>query len=172
MATTNAGGTGGATGGTGGTGGGTTKRARSTRQGDRFQVWRKVAASAAANAADLPQVAITLGSLEKVIADADKVVLDQGAFQASKQMASQRLQALLDQGDKLTTVLKTIIKQHYGSGSDKLVEFGIQPFRVRPKATVVPPPPAPEVGAPSPTTTTPITTTTTTTPTTIPPSTK
>jgi hypothetical protein len=166
MATTNAGGTGGA-------GGGTTKRTRFTRQGDRFQVWRKVAASAAANAADLPQAAITLGSLEKVIADVDKVVLDQGAFQASKQMASQRLQALLDQGDKLTTVLKTIIKQHYGSGSDKLVEFGIQPLRVRPKATVVPPtPPAPEVGVPSPATTPPITTTTTTTPTTTPPSTK
>jgi hypothetical protein len=31
-----------------------------------------------------------------------------------------------------------MIKQHYGSGSDKLVEFGIQPFRARPKPTVAP----------------------------------
>jgi hypothetical protein len=164
MATTNGG-------GTGGTGGGTPKtRTRSTRQGDRFKVWRKVSVSAAANAADLPQAEITRGSLEKVITEVDKIVIDQGAYQASKQMASQRLQALLDQGDKLTTVLKTIIRQHYGSGSDKLVEFGIKPLRVRPKATVVPPaPPAPEVGAPSPT---PTTTTTTTTPTTTLPSTK
>jgi len=167
MATTNGGGVGGA-GGAGGAGSGTPKtRTRSTRQGDRFKVWRKVAVSAAANAADLPQAEITRGSLEKVITEVDKIVIDQGAFQASKQMASQRLQALLDQGDKLTTVLKTIIRQHYGSGSDKLVEFGIQPFRVRPKATVVPPAP-PELGAPGATPTTPPTTTTTTTPTTTP----
>jgi hypothetical protein len=165
MATTNGGGVGGA-GGSGGTGSGTPKaRTRSTRQGDRFKVWRKVAVSAAANAADLPQAEITRGSLEKVITEVDKIVIDQGAYQASKQMASQRLQALLDQGDKLTTVLKTIIRQHYGSGSDKLVEFGIQPLRVRPKATVVPPaPPPPEVGAPGATPTTPTTTPTTTLP--------
>jgi hypothetical protein len=148
---------------------GTTKtRTRFTRQGDRFKVWRQVASSAAANAADLPQAQITLGSLQMVIGEVDKVVTDQSAYQASKQMASQRLQALLDEGDKLTTVLKTIIKQHYGNGSDKLVEFGIQPFRARPKPTVVPPT-APEVGAPS---ATPATTTASTTPTTTPPSTK
>jgi hypothetical protein len=44
-----------------------------------------------------------------------------------------------------------IVKQHYGNGNDKLVEFGIQPLRVRPKATVVPPTtpaPAPETPAP------------------------
>jgi uncharacterized protein (DUF1778 family) len=152
-----------------GAGSGTPKtRTRSARQGDRFKVWRKVAASAAANAADLPQAAITLGSLETVITEADKIVIDQGAFQASKQMASQRLQALLDQGDKLTTVLKTIIKQHYGNGSDKLVEFGIQPLRSRPKPTVVPPA-APEAGTPS---HTPATTATSTTPPTTPPSIK
>ncbi len=73
------------------------------------------------------------GRLQSVITEVDKVVTDQSAFQASKQMASQRLQALVDQGDKLTTVLKTIIRQHYGNGSDKLVEFGIQPLRARPK---------------------------------------
>jgi hypothetical protein len=151
-------------------GDGTTKatRTRFTRQGDRFKVWRQVASSAAANASDLPQAQITLGSLQMVIGEVDKVVTDQSAYQASKQMASQRLQALLDEGDKLTTVLKTIIKQHYGNGSDKLVEFGIQPFRARPKPTVVPPA-APEVGAPS---ATPATTTTSTTPTATPPSTK
>jgi len=36
-------------------------------------------------------------------------------------------------------VLKVIAKQRYGHGNDKLVEFGIQPLRSRPKPTVVPP---------------------------------
>ncbi|HEX4960232.1 MAG TPA: hypothetical protein VF173_05300 [Thermoanaerobaculia bacterium] len=132
---------------------GTTKR-QFIRQGDRFKVWRKVSASVAANAADLPQAAIPLAALNKVIAEVDQVVTDQAASQASKQQASQRLKSLLTQGNQLTDVLKTLVRQHYGNGSDKLVEFDVQPFRGRTKPTVVPAP-APEPGAPAPTPTTP-----------------
>jgi hypothetical protein len=57
---------------------GTPKRQRFARQGDRFKVWRKVSASTAANAADLPQAAIPLAALTKVIAEADQIVVDQG----------------------------------------------------------------------------------------------
>jgi hypothetical protein len=131
---------------------GSTKRQRFARQGDRFKVWRGVSGSTEANAADLPQTAIPLGALNRVIAEADQIVIDQGAFRASKQQSSQRLKTLLTEGNQLTDVLKTLVKQHYGSGSDKLVEFGIQPFRSRPKPTVVPvPTPAPETGTPAPT---------------------
>jgi hypothetical protein len=118
---------------------GTPKRQRSARQGDRTKTWRTVSGSVAANAAELPQAAIPVAALDKILAEVDQIFVDQAAFRASKQLTSQRLLTLLDQGDKLTTVLKVIAKQHYGNGSDKLVEFGIQPLRVRPKATVVPP---------------------------------
>jgi hypothetical protein len=128
---------------------GTPKRQRSQRLGDRRKTWRTVSGSVAANAADLPQAAIPLAALDKVLNEVDQIFVDQAAFRASKQMTSQRLQALFEQGDKLTTVLKVLVKQHYGIGSDKLVEFGVQPFRARPKPTVVPPTtPAP---TPSPT---------------------
>ena len=60
------------------------------------------------------------------------------------------MKVLLTQGNQLTDVLKTIIKQHYGSGNDKLVEFGIQPFRSRPKPTVAPTP-SPDPGTTVPT---------------------
>lgn len=136
---------------------GTTKRSRFRRHGDRFKVWRQASASAAANASEVPQAELTRVALDQVIVEVDKIVVEQSALQASKQMSSQRLQTLLDRGDKLTTVLKTIVKQHYGSGNDKLVEFGIQPFRSRPKPTVAPTPspdpgttvPAPGTPAPS-----------------------
>ncbi|HEV7509163.1 MAG TPA: hypothetical protein VGS07_30080 [Thermoanaerobaculia bacterium] len=128
---------------------GTTKRTRFTRRGERSKVWRQVATSAAAHAVDLPGSEVQRGDLEKVIVEVDKIVSEQGAFQANKQVASQRLRTLVSQGDKLTTVLKTIAKERYGHGSDKLVEFGIQPLRSRPKPTVVPPTtPAPELGTP------------------------
>src|SRR5260221_6324133 len=129
---------------------GTPKRQRSARLGDRRKVWRTVSGSVAANAAELPQAAIPLSALDKVIAEADQIFVDQAAFRASKQVTSQRLLTLFEQGDKLATVLKVIVKQHYGNGNDKLVEFGIQPLRARAKATVVAPTtPAPVPEAPS-----------------------
>ena len=128
---------------------GTTKRTRFARQADRFKIWRQAAASAAANASEVPQAELTRGSLDQVIVEVDKILIEQSALRASKQLSSQRLQTLVDQGDKLTTVLKVIVKQHYGSGSDKLVEFGIKPLRTRPKATVEPPAtPTPAPGTP------------------------
>ncbi|MBW8875549.1 MAG: hypothetical protein JF614_11350 [Acidobacteria bacterium] len=132
---------------------GTSKtRQRSARQGVRLNVWRTVSGSVAANATELPQAAVPLAGLNKIIDEVDQIFVEQAAFRASKQLTSQRLQLLFEQGDKLTTVLKVIVKQHFGNGNDKLVEFGILPLRVRPKATVVPPAiPAPEPGTPAPT---------------------
>jgi hypothetical protein len=137
---------------------GTTKRARFARQGERFTVWRNVSTSTAANAADLPELEPTRLKLAGVIVEVDKILVDQDSFQASKQLATQRLKTLIDNGNKLTNVLKAMVKQHYGSGSDKLVEFGIQPFRTRPKPVVVPPtaPTPPEAGTPVPAPTTPL----------------
>ena len=92
------------------------------------------------------------GELVSVIEEVDKILAEQAVFQASKQITSRRLQALVNQGGKLTTVLKVIAKQRYGHGNDKLVEFGIQPLRSRPKPTVVPPaapPPAEAAGPPA-----------------------
>jgi len=127
---------------------GTTKRAKAPRRGERFTVWRTVSTSTAANAADLPELEPTRLKLDGVIVEVDKILFDQDAFQASKQLSTQRLKVLVDKGNKLTNVLKAMVKQHYGTGSDKLVEFGIQPFRTRPKPIVVPVPTPPIVPAP------------------------
>jgi hypothetical protein len=132
---------------------GTKKTATLTRrQGDQVKEWRAVAAASAANAADLPGVAVQLDALLGVIVEVDKILAEQATLRASKQMATQSLKALFNQGGKLSTVLKAIARQRYGHGNDKLVEFGIQPLRSRPKPTVVPPttPPPPEAGTPSP----------------------
>jgi hypothetical protein len=140
---------------------GTKKALPTRRQGEQFKEWRKVAVGTAANASELPGTAVQLAALEGVIGEVDKILAEQSVFQASKQITSQRLLTLVNQGGKLSTVLKAIAKQHYGHGNDKLVEFGIQPLRSRPKPTVVPPAALPpEAGTPAPA------------PTTIPPSSK
>jgi len=129
---------------------GTKKAAALTRrQGQQIKEWRSVATATAANAADLPGAAVQLAALLEVINEVDKLLAEQATLRASKQMASQRLKELFNKGGKLSTVLKAIVRQRFGHGNDKLVEFGIQPFRSRPKPTVVPIPP-PEAGTPSP----------------------
>jgi hypothetical protein len=63
------------------------------------------------------------------------------------------------EGSKLATVLRFLIKQHYGNRSDKLVELGIQPLRRRARkaAPAATPPPAtgPTPATPTPPTATP-----------------
>jgi uncharacterized protein VirK/YbjX len=120
-------------------------RSKILRQREKFQVWRNVATATAANASELLGTEPRLTALESVLAEVDKILSEQATFQASKQMTSQRLKILVNQGDKLTTVLRFMAKQHYGHGNDKLVEFGIQPLRSRTKPTVVPPTPPPPV---------------------------
>ena len=120
-------------------------RSKVLRQKEKFQVWRNVATATAANASELLGTETRLTSLESVLTEVDKILAEQVTFQANKQITSQRLKILVNQGDKLTTVLKFMAKQHYGHGSDKLVEFGIKPLRSRTKPTVeptTPPPPA------------------------------
>ncbi|MFY9826254.1 MAG: hypothetical protein WAM82_33125 [Thermoanaerobaculia bacterium] len=135
-----------------------TKKTRSKvlRQREKFHMWRNVATATAANASELTGTETRLTALEGVLTEVDKIVSEQAAFQASKQMTSQRLRTLVNQGDKLTTVLRAMAKQHYGNGNDKLVEFGIQPLRSRTKPAVVPTtPPPPETAPAGPTPTTP-----------------
>jgi len=130
---------------------GTPKRQRFARRGDRFGVWRKLSASTAANAADLPQAAVPLAALNNVITEADQIVVAQVASQSTKQQATQRLKTLTTQGNELTDLLKTIARQHYGKDNEKLVEFDVQPFRGRNKPTAASTPaPSPGPGTPAP----------------------
>jgi hypothetical protein len=124
-------------------------RSKILRQREKFSVWRNVATATADNAPELSGTEARLTALQSVITEVDKILSERATFQASKQLTSQRLKTLVDQGDKLTTVLKFMAKQHYGHGSDKLVEFGIQPVRSRPKPTVAPSTPPPLEAAPS-----------------------
>jgi hypothetical protein len=126
-------------------------RIKSQGQGEQFKEWRNVATATAANASELPPTQVQLTALQGVLGEVDTILAEQSALRASKQVASKRLQVLVNQGAKLSTVLKAIAKQHYGNGNDKLVEFGIKPLRSRVKPTVVPPT-APEAGAPAPAT--------------------
>jgi hypothetical protein len=61
---------------------------------------------------------------------------------ASKQDGTKRFQEALADAQRMATAMRSALKSHYGPDSEKLVEFGIPPFRGR---TRKPKPEAPPV---------------------------
>jgi uncharacterized membrane protein len=84
-----------------------------------------------ANGEDLPHLEISRDKLEKMLGQARDAVAQQATATAVKQEATQRLQALMIDSTRLGNALRAMLKEHYGVRSEKLAEFGIQPFRGR-----------------------------------------
>ena len=102
-----------------------------TRYADHIKEWEEITASAAANASELPQLELLRATLEKLLQEARDLTKQQAALQAAKQESSKRLQTVMREGKKLATVMRGGLKHVYGSGAEKLIEFGVQPFRGR-----------------------------------------
>jgi hypothetical protein len=76
-----------------------------------------------------------------MVAKAADLKQQQAAQRAAKQEASRQLQERIIEGVRLANLLRQAVKQHYGIRSEKLAEFGLQPFRSR-KRTPAPTPPS------------------------------
>ena len=99
-----------------------------------------------ANAPELAHLEGPRARLAKVLVDAKDIAKEQAELIASKQDASKRLKATVTEGQRLATGIGRFLQQHYGTRSEKLAEFGIQPFRGR-KARTPKKPPVPELTA-------------------------
>jgi hypothetical protein len=115
----------------------------------------RLSSALTANAAELAHLDGARLRLAKIVTDVEGIAQQQAAFTASKQEASKQLQKLLVEGQRLASGMTKFLQEHYGTRSEKLAEFGLQPFRGRkprtPKSPTPsgPPPPAP---TPAPTT--------------------
>jgi hypothetical protein len=88
-------------------------------------------ASLEANAAELPHLEGPRLRLRQIVSEGREVEKLQAALTASKQEASKRLRALLTEGERIANGLSKFLIEHYGLRSEKLAEFGLQPFRGR-----------------------------------------
>jgi hypothetical protein len=104
--------------------------------------WLRLGTVVEANAADLPHLEVLRLQLAELGRKVQEVFKEQAALRAGKQDASRRLQELMPEGDRLATLMRQAIRQRYGIRSEKLAEFGLQPFRGR-KARRQPDAPAP-----------------------------
>ena len=97
--------------------------------------WEQQIAAVDRNLADLPQAQIPRDKLNGILTEIREASGEQAALTAQKQEASKRIQGLLVLGRKVSTVLWTLVREHYGNRSEKLAEFNLQPFRGRPRTT-------------------------------------
>ena len=108
---------------------------------------QRFGAALAANAAELPQLEQSRLQFVSLLTNLQEAVKQQAALVASKQEASKQFRNLLTECERLASVLRAAVKQHYGIRAEKLAEFNLQPFRGRTRKAK----PAPEQPAPNPT---------------------
>lgn len=84
-----------------------------------------------ANAAEIPHLEGTRLKLGTLLDRATEIDKQQAALTASRQAASKELYQLLREAQRLATILRLGIKEHFGIRSEKLAEFHLQPFRGR-----------------------------------------
>ena len=110
---------------------------------------RHLSIALANNAADLVHMDGGIDIFQGLVSQVQDIFNRQTALIASKQEASQELDHLLIEGQRMASVLRGGLKAHYGIRAEKLAEFGVQPFRGRrrakPAEVPVPEPPPPTV---------------------------
>ena len=95
--------------------------------------WKRLIDSVGGNADDLQGFEQQRAQLEALFDRARQLAAERDAHDAAKQVATRELQGVLEEGRMLATFLRQTAKQRYGNRSEKLVEFGIQPRRRRPR---------------------------------------
>lgn len=105
---------------------------------------KRLSVAMAANAADLPHLEGPRARLDTILGNAEQAAQRQASLIAEKQETSKRLKSLVVEGQRVATGIRRFLKENYGNRSEKLAEFGLQPFRGRTlKAKPETPPPTP-----------------------------
>jgi hypothetical protein len=102
-----------------------------TTNAAKLGVLQKFAGAIAANTPELPHLEKSCLQYVEMVGNLQGLAKQQAALVASKQEASKQFRTLLLDCQRLATVLRVAIKQHYGIRAEKLAEFDLQPFRGR-----------------------------------------
>ncbi len=84
-----------------------------------------------ANAEDLVHLEGPRLRLAAIVVEVQKIIQQQAERTASRQEATRQLKSQLAECQRLATGMSRFLAAHYGPRSEKLAEFGLQPFRGR-----------------------------------------
>ena len=92
-----------------------------------------------ANKEALPHLEVSLTQYDGMVTKALDLTGRRSALTAEKQGVSKELGETLIEAERLSTVLRLAVKQHFGIRAEKLAEFNLQPFRGRKRTAPVEP---------------------------------
>lgn len=72
--------------------------------------------------------------LQHFIEEVDRLEVERDFHNARKLEATRRRNEMIEEGRRLVTAMRNVLKEHMGIDNERLAEFGIQPFRVRKRA--------------------------------------
>ncbi len=101
-----------------------------------FAEWRRLLKPFFANKSG--EISLLEGHVTRlmdVLTQAGEIEGQQASLAAAKQERSQQLQGLVVEGRKIAAFVKAGLRDHYGRRSEKLTEYGLQPFRGFKKTT-------------------------------------
>ena len=117
-----------------------------TTIGDVLEEGERMLGALTVNAADLTDLQPYRSKLDALVENLQELMTRQGTLTSEKQDVSKDLRGALDQCAKLIVFLRNGVKEHYGTRSEKLKQFGVQPFRSRkPAPQEITPPPVPTI---------------------------
>ncbi len=94
---------------------------------------QRFSAALAGKASEMPQLEASREIFVGKVARVEELAQRQAELVASKQDVTQQFQESIADAQRMATALRAALKVHYGPDSERLVEFGIQPFRGKKK---------------------------------------
>ena len=108
--------------------------------------WDKLDVAVTANVEKVPEVEVNLPGLRERSQKARNLFVKQAALTAAKQEVTKELQQVIQEGNARARVISEGLRTYLGKESEKLIEFGVLPFRGLRKPAEKSP--APETSAP------------------------
>jgi hypothetical protein len=100
-------------------------------QGGVFREWEGLLNACRSHAALLPNSDNMRVQLEDLLRQAREVKAQQEEHEGRRQLATQQLGGLIEQGQEVSRRLRGFAKAHLGTKSELLVQFGTSPIRRR-----------------------------------------
>ena len=96
--------------------------------------WEKLLKNVTDTAAELPDLTVYRSPLDQLLGQAKDGLALAAARVGIKQQETKERQALMKAGKEAASKLRSAIKAHFGAKSERLLQYGMFPFRKRVKA--------------------------------------
>jgi hypothetical protein len=104
-------------------------RHRPSSQTEIVAHWERMLTAAAEQAENLGDAQATVDKLQGYLEEARTVFALQERATADRQEASKRIVTILRAGERAATLLRFLLKDRLGYDNERLVQFGMRPFR-------------------------------------------